>query len=235
MMKALTGMTCRLMVATALFVMTSATLVAAQDFTVQLSNADGKTKTHFVSAKAVRNVSSYPIETDVIYRLDQGEIMTLDHKAKTYTEETLAEARERASKTFEEIEGTSPRQAIRSRMNLASPVVTKIGPDEAILGYATAKYALKSHLVQAEMWVAPALAFPPGFREAAAAAALPAGLTAAADATQHVQGVALKTVAKLMLPMAKGITEIEVATAVDTKPIPASTFEPPSGYRRVQR
>lgn len=213
----------RVAVAASLFVMTSATLVAAQDFTIQLSNGDGKTKTHFVSPKAVRTVSSYPIETDVIYRLDQRKIITLDHKSKTYREETLAEARERARKTHEEI---------------IPPTATKIGPAETILGYATEKYALKADVVQTEMWVAPALAFPPAFREAAAAA-MPRGLMAVAETAKNVHGIALKTVSrlpsKLTMPRTQGVTWTEVATAVDTNPIPPSTFEPPPGYRRVQR
>src|SRR5262249_36578236 len=47
---------------------------------------DGKAATHYVSRIAVRNVSSSPVETDVIYRLDTGKMITLSHLGQVFKE-----------------------------------------------------------------------------------------------------------------------------------------------------
>jgi hypothetical protein len=57
-----------------------------------------KRRRNYVSRNAVRAVSSNPIDTDVIYRLDTGKIITVDNKQKTYSETTLAEARQQVQK-----------------------------------------------------------------------------------------------------------------------------------------
>jgi len=98
----------------------------AQDFTVQMKDQDGKTSTHYVSRNAVRDVSSAPVETDVIYRLDQGKIIKLNHQQKTYTETTLAEAREQAEKKASE-RGAQQQQMMAHFGANAAPVVTKLG------------------------------------------------------------------------------------------------------------
>ena len=81
--------------------------LSAQDFTVRMKDQDGKTAIHYVSRNAVRNVSSNPVETDVIYRLDRGTIIRLNHQDKTYTEITLAQARHHLAVVLHE-EGTAP-------------------------------------------------------------------------------------------------------------------------------
>jgi len=201
---------------------TTATSVAAEDFTARMQNDEGKTATRYVSQKAVRQVSAYPVETDVIYRLDQGKIIRLDHKAKTYTEATPAAA----SQAFS---GQSPGGG-KLPPALAAPTVTKVGAGQPILGYATDEYAIKSFMAHSQVWITTALAYPPGYSEMVAASLPPPAK--AMFIGNKVQGFALKTVTTVNA--AGGASTSEIATAIDKGPIPPSTFEPPAGYKKVQ-
>jgi hypothetical protein len=213
---------------------TSALQVTAQDFTVRMKDQDGKIAVHYVSRNAVRNVASNPVETDVIYRLDSGKIITLNHQKKTYTELTLAQARERFEKAM------SAQQAAMRRlgMNVGTVSITKIGPGETIAGYATERYATKTPMTQGEVWIAPALEVPPAYYDIATTHA--AAQTGVMDQIvkemreKRVKGYLLKTVGTANMPMMKGVTFTQVATSVEKGPIPPSTFEPPAGYRKVE-
>jgi hypothetical protein len=201
---------------------TTATAVAAEDFTVHMKNDDGKTATRYVSQKAVRQVSAYPVETDVIYRLDQGKIIRLDHKAKTYTETTPAA----------ESQGLSGQSAGAGKLppGIAAPTVTKVGAGQPILRYATEEYTVKSFVGQSQVWVTTALAYPPGYNEIVTASLPPPAK--AMFLGDKVQGFPLKTVT--IVNLAGGASTSEIATAIDKGPIPPSTFEPPAGYKKVQ-
>jgi len=215
----------------------STQILHAQDFTVRIKDQDGKTAIHYVSRNAVRNVSSNPVETDVIYRLDTGKIIRLNHQEKTYTEITLAEAREQMEK-----KGAmgSPQQAMMQRLGMkaGTATVTKIGPGENIAGYATEKYSAKTPLTQGEFWVAPALEAPPAYYDistiyAAAQMGGPMGQIVKELREKQVKGYLLKMAGTANMPMMKGITFTQVATSVEKAPIPSSMFEPPAGYRKV--
>src|SRR5215469_3568149 len=72
---------------------------AAQNFTVHMKNDDGSEgTTYYVSPTAVRTVM--PGISDSIDRLDRGTIIRLDHKAKTYSELTVAQVRDEIASTF---------------------------------------------------------------------------------------------------------------------------------------
>jgi uncharacterized protein DUF4412 len=222
-MKRSGGSSSRWLIAAFLAVLgTTATALAAEDFTVRMQNDEGKPATRYVSQKAVRQVSSYPVETDVIYRLDQGKIIRLDHKAKTYTETTPAAA----SQAFS---GQSPGGG-KLPAGLSSSTVTRVGGGQPILGHATDEYAVKSFMGQSRVWVTTALAYPSGYAELVAASLPPPAK--AMFLGNRVQGFALKTVTTLTA--ASGASTSEIATAIEKGPIPVSTFEPPAGYKKVQ-
>src|SRR5215475_7668618 len=85
------------MTSTAILIL-SAQIVSAQDFTVHMKDEDGKSvATRYVTRNAVRNVATFPAETDMIYRLDKGTIITVDNKKRTYSEATLAEIKQMAA------------------------------------------------------------------------------------------------------------------------------------------
>src|ERR1051326_351524 len=182
---------------------------------------DGKTSIYYVSKNAVRSVSSTPIDTDVIYRLDTGKIITVDNKQKTYSETTLAEARQQAQKNAP----SASDQAEMRKLGIDPGAVTvmKIGPGETIAGYATEKYSARTPFSQAEIWVTPALEFPAGYYDmvTTSVAAGAGGLTSFFEAMkqQQVRGFLLKMVSALSNPALKGITVTRVATSVDKAPV----------------
>src|SRR2546422_1018082 len=121
-----------------------AQILPAQDFTVQMKDDDGKNiATHYVSRNAVRNVSSKPVDSDMIYRLDIGKIITVNHKQKSYGEITAAEIRQLIEKKQN---ATNPekQEAMRRLGFGGAATVTRIGAGETIAGYATEKYSART-------------------------------------------------------------------------------------------
>ena len=207
-------------------------ILGAQDFTVRMKDQDGKIAVHYVARNAVRNVSAYPIETDVIYRIDQGKIIRLNPKQKTYTEVTMAEEREIISTAHVKPQD----QEMMHRMGLdAPPTITNLGAGETIAGYATEKYSIKTPLVQGESWIAPELEVPAGYRDmtAASIAGQVPGIGQLFKAMRTAKGFVLKSASTSSMPMMKGVVFTEIATSVEKGPIPPSTFEPPAGYTKV--
>jgi hypothetical protein len=206
----------------------------AQDFTVHMKDQDGKTATHYLSRNAVRDVSSAPVDTDVIYRLDKGTIIKLNHKQKTYTEVTLAEARQEADKKASNMSPMQQQMMAHMGGN-GAPTVTKLGAGEMIAGYATEKYSIKTPMIQAESWVTPAFELPAGYYDmvTASVGSQVGGFSQFLKAmkTGQIKGYLLKSVGTS--PMMQGATLTNVATSVDKGHFPPSTFEPPVGYKKV--
>lgn len=215
----------------------AAQLLPAQDFTVRMKDQDGKIAIHYVSHNAVRNVASNPVETDVIYRLDRGTIIRLNHQEKTYTETTLAQARQQMEKNTG---AANAQQAMMRRLGMTgggATSVTEIGPGETIAGYATERYATKTAISQGEVWVAPTLEAPAAYYEMsssyAAAQMGSMGQIVKELREKQIKGFILKMTGTGNMAMMKGISFTQVATSVEKAPIPPSTFEPPAGYRKV--
>jgi hypothetical protein len=214
----------------ALLVAVAVPASAAQEYTVRMNGANGPL-TVYVSPKAVRRAEP-GFSVDTIYRLAEGKVIYLDHKNKTYSEATLAELREHTAKAAGEM---SPQQkAMLSKMaGGAAAALTKTGPGETIAGFATERYTAKTPMVETEILAAPALSVPAGYYEMARASA---GTMGAAfqgnDAMKTVNGMILKRTGTMTM---NKVTTTELATAVDTAPIPASTFEPPAGYKKVPK
>lgn len=203
---------------------------AAQEYTVHMNGANGTT-TIYVSPNAVRRTEP-GFKVDVIYRLSEGKIIYIDHQKKTYSEVTLAEARQRSTQATA---GMSPQtKAMMSRMGNATPSFTKVGAGETIAGYATEKYLIKSAAAETEILAAPALSVPVGYYEAtrvSAGATTPlGGANQSSEAMKNINGMILKRVGTMTM---NRMTVTEVATSVDKAPIPSSTFEPPAGYKSV--
>src|SRR4051794_24273716 len=150
------------MISTAILIV-SAQIVSAQDFTVHMVDGDGKlVATRYISQHAARIVSTYPGDSDIIYRMDTGKIISINNKQKTYGEITAAELRQRMEQKESSL---SPQQKeLMQHFGMAgATTLTKIGPGETIAGYATEKYSVKGPTMQGEIWVAPALEVPSGY------------------------------------------------------------------------
>jgi hypothetical protein len=231
----------RLVMAVAGILIISAQIVSAQDFTVQMKGEDGKTiATHYVSRNAVRNVSSYPVDSDMIYRLDTGTIITVNHKQKTYGEIAVAEVRQLAEK--KQAEMTPQKQELMRHFGYGGAAsVTKIGAGETIAGYSTEKYSTKTPMSQGEIWVAPALEVPPGYYDMVTALAASEvsglGLIFKELKEKQIKGFLLKSVANATAnPIMRGTVSVsQIASSVEKHSIPLSTFEPPAGYQKATR
>lgn len=220
----------RLAAATAAIVVVASTTTAAQEYTVRMQGANGPT-TIYVSRNAVRRTEP-GFSVDVIYRLSEGKIIYIDHQKKTYSEVSLAEARQHGAKAAADM--TPQQKAMMSRMGMnAAPTFTKVGPGETIAGYATEKYVMKTPAMEAEISAAPALSLPSGYYEATRASAGAFGAaTQSGAAMTSINGMILKRVGRMAM---NGTTTTEVATSVDKTPIPPSTFEAPAGYKKVPK
>ncbi len=178
-----------------------------------------------------------PIETDYIYRLDKGKIIILNHKEKTYAETTMDEIRRRLTRPDPM---KQEQQEMMRRLGMGGGIsVTSLGAAEAIAGYRTEKYSVRTPVSQGEIWVAPDLEVPPGYYDMVtsylAAEAPGLGQMFKEMKDKQVKGFLLKQVSGSPMPMMKGVTITRVAVSVEKGPIPRSTFEPPAGYRRVAR
>jgi hypothetical protein len=200
---------------------TALAAAAVDEYTVQMKGANGPV-TLYVSRGAVRRVEP-GFKVDVIYRLSEGRIIYVDDEQKTYSEVTLAEARQRGAQGAAEM---SPQQrAMMAKMGAgAAPTFAKLGPGETIAGYPTERYAAKTPAIETEIEAAPGLSVPPGYYDMTRASAGAIGASMqSADAMKTVHGMILKRVGTM--PM----------NAVSTAPIPPSTFEPPAGYKKVPK
>src|SRR5262245_30007844 len=171
---------------------TALTAAAVDEYTVQMKGANGPV-TLYVSRSAVRRVEP-GFKVDVIYRLSEGRIIYVDDEQKTYSEVTLAEARQHGAQAAAEV---SPQQkAMMAKMGVgAAPTFTKLGPGDTIAGYPTEKYAAKTPAVQTEIEAAPGLTVPAGYYDMARASAGAIGAsTQSADAMKSVNGMVLKRV-----------------------------------------
>jgi hypothetical protein len=206
----------------------------AQDFTVRMKSEDDTISTTYVSRNAIRKTEP-GFKVDVIYRLAEGKIIYVDHEKKTYSEVTLAEARQKNAKATAAM---SPQQKeMMRRMGLdAAPAATKLGAGETIAGYATEKYVIKTPMMEMEISAAPALIVPPAyydvFTSGAGGATVFGGLAQFSEAIKKINGMILKQITTTTM---NKMTLTKVATSVDKSPIPSSTFEPPAGYKNMLR
>src|SRR5712691_7019561 len=200
--------------AVAAILIVSAQILPAQDFTVQMKDEDGRSiATHYISRNAVRNVSSEPVDSDMIYRLDSGKIITLNHKQKTYGEIAAAEMRQLIEK--KQVSMSPEKQEAMRRLGFgAAATVTKIGAGETIAGYAPEKYSAKAPMIQAEIWVAPALEVPPGYYDLMTSLLVAQiggmGQVFKEMKGKQIKGYLLKAVTVLSNPMMKGATFTQV-------------------------
>jgi hypothetical protein len=203
---------------------------AAEEYTLKMNGANGPL-TLYVSPKAVRRTEP-GFNVDVIYRLADGKIVYIDNQKKTYSEVSLEEARQHGAKAAADM---SPQQkAMMSRMGAgATATFAKVGPGETIAGVATEKYVMKSPAMETEVLAAPTLSVPEGYYEMTRASAGAFGAAAQpGEALKAIQGMILKRVGTMTM---NKMTTTEVATAVDTHPIPPATFNPPAGYKKVPK
>lgn len=194
------------------------------------------TSTHYLSSKAMKIVSSDG--HDSIIQFDSGKIITIDNKQKTYTEMTLEQLNQMLSKQTADM-GMDKKQLEQMRKMMGgtsdSPSVTKVGAGETIAGYATEKYLVKGPM-EMEIHAAPDLKIPTLYYDAMKMTMQRSPLFDMGklyDEMKKIKGYALKTVTTTRM-MNMEIQTTTVVTSIEKRPIPASTFEVPAGYKLIR-
>jgi hypothetical protein len=192
------------------------------------------TTTNYISGNAIKHSSSDG--KDLIIRLDEGKLISIDNNKKTYSETTFQQMATMLDKLSGEM-GKNPEQMemMKKMMGQTAPIsVTKQGAGESIAGYATEKYLITGPM-QMELWVAPELKAPPSFYDALRAQ-VPANplfdIGKMYDEMKKIGGIALKSNMTIKV-MNMEIKTSTVVTSVVKGAIPASTFAIPAGYSPV--
>src|SRR5437870_1299414 len=107
-----------------------ASAASAQDFTLRMQTDAGGASTYYISRNVVR-YTNVVVNADVIYRLDQNVVITVDDESKTYRKVSLSAA---LSGTAKSVAGT-PAELFRQMGFDAAPTVTSLGPGGNIAGY----------------------------------------------------------------------------------------------------
>jgi hypothetical protein len=137
---------------------------SAQGFTLRMRADGGDTSVYYVSQNAVRYTNAAN-KADVVYRLDQNAVITLDARSKTYRKVSPSEARSQAGRSGGPIPAQQQEMFRRFGFD-ATPTVTRLGPGETIAGYATEKYLVATRAIRVEISVAPSLEMPAAYYDA---------------------------------------------------------------------
>jgi hypothetical protein len=219
------------------------TVMFSQDFTLQETTTTagapggGKTmtSTNYFSRNFMKRVS--PDGNDTIIKLDDGKIITIDNKKKTYSIVTVQELNDMLEKVSAAASANKEQmEAMKKMMGQMSDSwsVTKLGPGEPIAGYKTEKYLLKG-MMDMEMWVAPELKMPAVYYDAMKMRMRGNpmfDMSKMYDEFKKINGMTLKTVSTMKM-MGMEVKTETVVTSVEKTPIPASVFEIPAGFKQV--
>jgi hypothetical protein len=197
-----------------------------------------QTETIYLSRNAIRHASSSG--SDLIMRFDQEKMITIDHAQKTYTVVTFDEMQKMIDQAAGAMKQMDPKQveAMRQAMGgaLGEVKVTKLGPGETIAGYATEKYEVSMlPMLMMEMHAAPTLPLPPAYYNAMKLRTPGTAMFDTSkmyDEMKKITGLVLKQVSTMRI-MNTSSTTTTVTTSVENGALPASTFDPPAGYKAV--
>jgi hypothetical protein len=200
-----------------------------------MGGRDSTTTTYF--GKSAMRISPQDGK-DSIIRFDSKKIISIDNNKKTYSEMTFQQLQDRLDEAGAAMEENQEEMAAALKMmgmDNISLTVAKAGPGETIEGYATEKYIVKGPM-QIEIFAAKNLKVPTEYYDYVKLQ-MPSNpmfdMKALFDEMKKVEGLPLKTVTTMkMMNMESKTTE--VVTSIEKGPIPASVFEIPAGYRRVE-
>ena len=226
---------------------------AAEDLTITYKvtgrGDTATTATQYYSASKIRMSDG---ERDTILDLGAGRILSIDHRKKEYSEVTLAELEgmmQQASAQMDEAMKNVP-PAMRDQMakmmggaagGVASSISVTKGGSRTVAGYACQEYTISiGGSVKNETCNTTALTppFDPTQFRKMWSFSNPAFMNAAKNAAkmteqlQQIQGLPLAEKSSVSV-MGRNMTTIKEATEVRKGAIPASAFEAPAGYKKV--
>jgi hypothetical protein len=208
--------------------------LSAQDLTVvskvTMGNSES-TSTQYVTATDSRVASE---KNDSMVHFPTGKMTMIDHEKKEYWETTIEEMTAYWAKLTREMRGT-PMEAMFGLRD--EPKLEKLPGKRKIAGYDCTRYSLSiGEVLEVEFWAAPGLQPPPRYfdgRKMSSAALGPMAqiFQKMYEELKTIQGFPLSTAIIVRTPMSRTQT-LEEATEVRKEPIPASTFDLPSGYKK---
>lgn len=212
--------------------------IAAQNLTIRykvtgtIGNVE-TTSTQYITPEYSRSSSN---DTDSIVHFPTGRMTMADHRKKEYWEATI-----------EEMDGFWDRNARELRRSgmadmfdlREEPRLEKIPGKKSFAGYDCEHWDLSiGEAFDADFWAAPGLHAPPRYyegRRLSAAAMGPLGqlMQKMYEQLKTVKGFPLSTAIIIRTPFSRTQT-LEEAIEVKKGAIPASTFEVPSGYKKIE-
>jgi len=237
----------------------AATSARAEDLTITFkvtSRGNTSTSTQYLTADKMRTNDG---DHDTIVDFAAGKIVNVDHKRKEYSELTFDQIEQMLQSVNERMAGASAQMqeamknmppAVRERMGnmggmmggaAAEATVTK-GGTRTIAGYETQEYVVEAgDSMHMEEWTTTALKLPmsPATFQRVARFANPAlqnpmmrRFGQMAEKMKQIEGYPLAQTTRMSM-MGHAIETSREATAVTKGAIPASTFEIPAGYKKV--
>lgn len=213
-------------------------LAMAEDLTLVSKVTSGKgltnTSTQYLSATKIRTGDG---DMDTIMDFASGKIVMVNVKKKEYSETSLEEMRAAMQKLEASMAGNP---MMEKMMGAVGDVTVQKGTaPRKIAGYDTEHYILTmGENFREEIWSAPGLLPPMQYfdaRNAMYVAMGPMGkrFQRIGEEMRKIKGFPLATTTNVKMMMVKQQTSTEV-TEVRKGPIPASAFEVPADYKRVE-
>ena len=213
-------------------------VAAAEDITLVSKVTSGKgltnTSTQYLSSTKIRTGDG---DMDTIMDFASGKIVMVNVKKKEYSETTLEEMRAAMQKLEASMAGNP---MMEKMMGAVGEVTVQKGTTpRKIAGYDTEHYILTmGENFREEIWAAPGLTPPMQYfdaRNAMYVAMGPMGkrFQKIGDEMRKIKGFPLATTTNVKMMMVKQESSTEV-TEVRKGPIPASAFEVPADYKRVE-
>lgn len=213
------------------------TLYKKESTTGMGRNSEG-TSTVYFSKNIVRQNGSDG--NDFLLFFDHRKFVTIDHNKKTYSELTFDELEAKLnqlSARAQNLDNPQARAMLEKMMGakFGEVSVTKEGPGGEIAGFDTDKYTIVVAPLNIEVWAAPDLEVPELYYDTLKLRA-PANpmfdMGKMFEAMKEIKGMSLKTQTTFSM-MGRTSTTITEVTRVEEGAIPASTFEIPSEYKKI--
>ena len=213
-----------------------AALPAAADLTIVskvTSDQGTTTSTSYISESKYRRSDA---ESDVIFEIDTGRIINIDHKKKKYSIITLQQLEAKMNELSAMLKDNPMVGQMLGDLT-ASAEVQKVGETRTIAGYECVLYRLTvGKNISVDMWVAPALRPPMNYYDARKMVYAQMGPMAGQfekmiDEMKKVEGYSLASTTETRL-MGRNMTVKEEATEVKEGSLPAGTFDIPAGYKQ---
>jgi hypothetical protein len=194
-----------------------------------------ETQTTYYGESAMRSVSA---AQDSILFFSKRKFVSLNHQAKTYSELTFEEMERTLGGLADGAQSAETLEAMRQVLgDPDQTAITHVGPGGDLVGFPTEKYLLRMPPnVEMEIWAAPQLELPPLYFSAMQLKTPQNPLLNVPklrNKMQQIKGISLKTVTTVR-SMGVTVQAVCEVTAVERKPLPASTFEIPAGYSKVE-